>query len=79
MFEVTKEDVATPLGDLEERLGALQSSPQLPSHAAGECARRCVMCTSCARGCRISRRSLRTVTDQSPREVVDLTSLVTHS
>jgi signal transduction histidine kinase len=78
--EVTKEDVAAPLGDLEERLGALQASPQLPAQVADD-VRRAVRDAHQLRARLQNLASvarLRAVTDQSPREVVDLTSLVTH-
>jgi two-component system OmpR family sensor kinase len=78
--DVTKEDVATPLAGLETRLGALAVSPQLPEQAAEEIRRavrevhqlraRLQNLASVAR--------LRAVTDQSPREDVELTSLLTH-
>lgn len=78
--EVTKEDVAAPLGDLEERLGALQASPQLPPPVADD-VRRAVRDAHVLRA-RLQNLAavarLRAVTDQSPREVVDLTSLVAH-
>jgi len=78
--EVTKEDVAAPLGDLEERLGALQASPQLPAPVADDV--RLAVREAHQLRARLQNLAsvarLRAVTDQSPREVVDLTSLVTH-
>jgi signal transduction histidine kinase len=78
--EVTKEDVATPLGDLEDRLGALQAHPQLSAETA-EGIRRAVRDAHQLRARLQNLASvarLRAVTDQSPREVVDLSSLVPH-
>ena len=78
--EVTKEDVAAPLGDLVERLGALQAGSQLPPEVAAD-VRRAVRDAHQLRA-RLQNLAavarLRAVTDQTPREVVDLTSLVTH-
>ena len=78
--EVTKEDVAMPLGDLEERLGTLQAAAGLPARAA-EDVRRAVRDVHQMRA-RLqnlaSVAGLRAVTEHSPREVVELTSLVSH-
>jgi signal transduction histidine kinase len=78
--DVTKEDVAAPLGDLEERLGALHASPQLPAPVADDV--RLAVREAHQLRARLQNLAsvarLRAVTDQSPREIVDLTSLVTH-
>lgn len=78
--EVTKEDVATPLAALEQRLGELQGRADLAAGAADEIKRAVrdahqlrTRLQNLAAGAR-----LRQVTGQSPREAVDLTSLVTH-
>jgi signal transduction histidine kinase len=76
--EVTKEDVAIPLGKLEERLGELAASPHLPPQAA-ETVRAAVRDTHQMRARLQNLASvarLRAVTDQSLRETVELTPLV---
>ncbi len=78
--EVTRDDVATPLGDLEERLGALQAHPQLPPNVADEL-RQAVRDAHQMRARLQNLASvarLRAVNEHTPREIVDLTSLVTH-
>jgi len=78
--EVTKEDVVSPLAGLEQRLGQLQGGAGLPADAAEEI-RRAVRDTHQLRA-RLQNLAavarLRAVTEHSPREVVDLTSLMKH-
>jgi signal transduction histidine kinase len=78
--EITRDDVAAPLEDLEQRLGQLEARRDLASGVADEMRRavrdahqlrsRLQNLTAVAR--------LRAVTEHSPRESVDLASLVTH-
>jgi two-component system OmpR family sensor kinase len=78
--EVTKEDVVTPLGDLERRLGELEAGGRIPAHTLDD-VRRAVRDVHQLRARLQNLASvtrLRAVTDQSPREDVDLTSLVAH-
>jgi signal transduction histidine kinase len=78
--EVTKEDVAAPLGELEQRLGELVSRADLSSGAADD-VRRAVRDAHQLRARLQNLASvarLRAVTDQSPRETIDLTTLVAH-
>ena len=78
--DVTKEDVAAPLADLERRLGELEARADMPAGPVEE-VRRAVRDTHLLRA-RLQNLSsvarLRAVTDQSPRETVDLTSLIAH-
>jgi signal transduction histidine kinase len=78
--EVTKEDVATPLAGLEERLSALAAGPHLSPQAV-EGVRAAVRDVHQLRARLQNLASvarLRAVTDQSLRETVELTPLVKH-
>jgi signal transduction histidine kinase len=78
--EVTKEDVAAPLSDLEQRLGDLDSRTGVTAADADE-VRRAVRDVHQLRARLQNLASvarLRAVTESSPRETVDLSSLVAH-
>ncbi len=77
--DVTRDDVAAPMAELERRLGDIEAQRDLPPTAA-DGIRRAVRDAHQLRS-RLQNLAavarLRTVTDQSPRESIDLAALVT--